>query len=361
MRLTRLTVAALAALLFLPPLTSATARAEDARDVLASAIDGFIRPGYGTLYGEARLMAELTGDLCEAPSPGAMQAAHEGFGRLVEAWSRIEIVRFGPIVEDNRLERIHFFPDRRGLGLRQVQAVLAEKDETATTAVALAGKSVALQGLTALEYLLYGAGSEELATGDAFRCAFAGAVAARIEATAAELDAAWSDPVGIAARLAEPGPANPDYRSAAESLQALLGVFVNSTELIADARVAPALGDSAAAARPKLAPYWRSGLTARAFAATLDGFSDLYAAAGMDRLLTPALARFGGSAMVELATARKAVTGLDMPFDEAVADPDKRGVATYLAIVLKSVRDTFAGRIAGGLGLSAGFSSSDGD
>jgi predicted lipoprotein len=59
--------------------------------------------------------------------------------------------------------------------------------------------------------------------------------------------------------------------------------------------------------------------------------------------------------------ARKAVTGLDMPFDEAVADPAKRGVATYLAIVLRSVRDTFAGRVAGGLGLSAGFSSSDGD
>ena len=361
MRLTKFIVAALAAFLFLTPLTSATARAEDARDVLTSAVDGFIRPGYTALHAEARLMAELTGELCEAPSPGAVQAAHEGFGRLVEAWSRIEIVRFGPIIADNRLERIHFFPDRRGLGLRQVQAVLAEKDETATAAATLAGKSVALQGLTALEYLLYGTGSDELATGDAFRCAFADAVADRIEATSAELEAAWADPVGIAARLSDPGPANPDYRNTAESLQALLGVFVNSTELVADTRVAPALGDSLAAARPKLSPYWRSGLTARAFAANLDGFRDLYAAAGIDRLLTPALARFGSSAMVELEIACKAVTGLDMPFDEAVADPTKRGVATYLAIVLRSVRDTFAGRISAGLGLSAGFSSTDGD
>lgn len=358
MRLTGPILAALAAWLALMP---APVRAVDADPVLSDAVDGFIRPGYGVLHREARLMAELTGDLCDAPSPGAMQAAHEGFGRLVEAWSRIEIVRFGPIVEDNRLERIHFFPDRRGLGLRQVQAVLAEKDETAAKAATLAGKSVALQGLTALEYLLYGTGSEALATGDAFRCAFADAVADRIEATSAELDAAWSDPVGIAARLADPGPANPDYRNAAESLQALLGVFVNTTELIADARVSPALGDSIAAARPKLAPYWRSGLTARAFAATLDGFRDLYAAAGMERLLTPAIARFGSSAMAELETARKAVAGLDMPFDEAVADPDKRGVAAYLAIVLRSVRDTFSARIAAGLGLSAGFSSSDGD
>ena len=153
MRPTRLTVAALAAVLAFAP---APVRAVETGAVLAAAVDGFIRPGYGALRSEARLMAELTGELCETPSPGAIQAAHEGFGRLVEAWSRIEIIRFGPIVEDNRLERIHFFPDRRGLGLRQVQAVLAEKDATATTAVALADKSVALQGLTALEYLLYG-------------------------------------------------------------------------------------------------------------------------------------------------------------------------------------------------------------
>jgi Predicted periplasmic lipoprotein len=333
----------------------------DAGPVLKGAVEDFIRPGYTALHDEAKRMAELAQDLCEIPSPGTVQAAHEGFARLVEAWSRIEIVRFGPVVEQNRLERIHFFPDRRGLGLKQVQAALADQDETVTDAGRLAGKSVALQGLTALEYLLYGTGAETLSTGDPFRCAFAHAVATRISETTGELAAAWTDPLGIAQRFSEPAPANVDFRSAAESLQALLGVFVHSTELLADTRLAPFLGEDAAHARPKLAPYWRSGLTARAFAAALDGFRDLYAAAAPEHILAPAAARFGASAMFEMETARKAITGLSLPLDEAAADADGRGPATYLLVVLRSVRDTFSGRIAPGLGLSAGFSSLDGD
>lgn len=337
------------------------ASADDVAPVLSAAVDGFIRPGYADLGAEARQMADLAGDLCEAPSPGAMQAAHEGFARLVEAWSRIEIVRFGPAVEDNRLERLLFFPDRRGIGLKQVQAALADEDETATKPATLAGKSVALQGLTTLEYLLYGTGADALSQGDDFRCAFAAAVAARIAATAGELEAAWSEPAGIATRFTEPSSENPDFRDRRESLQALLGVFINSTEFIADTRLAPFLGADAAHARPKLAPYWRSGLSARAFAATLDGLRDLYAAAGMERLLAPDVARLGASAMFELDTARKGISALPMPLDAAAADAEGRGAATYLLLALRSVRDTFSGRIAGGLGLAAGFSATDGD
>jgi uncharacterized protein len=48
------------------------------------------------------------------------------------------------VVEENRLERILFFPDRKGTGLKQVQATLAASDETATDVAALSGKSVAM-------------------------------------------------------------------------------------------------------------------------------------------------------------------------------------------------------------------------
>ncbi len=70
-----------------------------------------------------------------------------------------------------------FWPDRKGTGLKQVQAALASKDPTAADAAQLAGKSVAMQGLGALEFVLYGTGSEELATaGESYRCAYGAAI-----------------------------------------------------------------------------------------------------------------------------------------------------------------------------------------
>lgn len=331
------------------------------RDVLSAAVSDFIQPGYRTFWNKAEAMGAAITPLCKTPSAPGLEVAREAFGELVTAWSEIEIIRFGPVIENNRMERILFFPDRRGIGLRQIQQVLAEKDETATTPERLADKSVALQGLTTLEYLLYGTGAEDLAAGDEFRCKFAGSVAARIYATAGEIVEAWDNPDGIAARLSDPEPENPDFRDEREGLQALLGVFVNSSELVADTRLKPFLGKSAKTAKPKRALFWRSGLTGVSIDADMKGLEDFYKASGMISLVPTDIERYGKSAMFELTNARRTITRTETPLPDAATDPETYEAVNYLRLVLLSIRDTFSGRIAGGLGLSAGFSSLDGD
>jgi uncharacterized protein len=331
------------------------------RDVLAAAVTDFIQPGYRTFWNKAEAMGSAITPLCKTPSPRGLEVAREAFADLVTAWSEIEIIRFGPVIEENRMERILFFPDRRGIGLKQIQQVLAEKDETATTPERLADKSVALQGLTTLEYLLHGTGSEDLAAGDEFRCDFAASVAARIYATSGEIVEAWDDPDGIAARLSDPEPENPDFRDEREGLQAVLGVFVNSSELVADTRLKPFLGETTDKARPKRALFWRSGLTGASIDADMKGLGDFYDASGMISLAPEDIERYGKSAMFELDNARKTIASMEKPLPEAAADPKTHDAVNYIRLVLLSVRDTFSGRIAGGLGLSAGFSSLDGD
>lgn len=342
------------------PSVAAQAKTQ-AQTVLTDAVNSFIRPGYSALHAATYRMEEAVAPLCDTPANGSFDTAHDAFAELVKAWSEIEIIRFGPVVDDNRLERILFFPDRRGIGLKQVQAVLASKDETATTRETLADKSVALQGLTTLEYLLYGTGADALATGDPFRCAFAHAVAGRLEAVAGQLENAWAEPNGIAQRLATPNSQNPDFRTDAESMQALLGVFVNSSELIADTRLKPFTGDSAETATPKRALFWRSGLTGLAISANLHGLEKLYRAADIERILPETISRFGRSALFEMENARRTIAALKLPMAEAAAGPTTHGSVNFLRITLLSIRDTFSGRIATGLGLSAGFSSLDGD
>lgn len=56
--------------------------------------------------------------LCAAPSKTADEAAKAAFADTVSSWSTIEIVRVGPVIEHNRFERVLYYPDKKGLGLK---------------------------------------------------------------------------------------------------------------------------------------------------------------------------------------------------------------------------------------------------
>lgn len=353
--------AASLSLLMAGDMVPAQAQQGDARAVLKAAVTGFIQPGYERLRQQAELMRLAAGDLCAAPSSETLGNARAAFGALVDAWARIEIVRFGPVITDNRMERIYFYPDRRGIGLRQVQALLVEQDFAALDPDTLAGKSVALQGLGALEYALFGTGADALAAGDAYRCGFAEAVTARIEATASELVTAWEAPDGIATRLADPQPDYPDFRTTEEGLRELLGIFIHSTEFIADVRIAPFVGADAGSAKPRLAALWRSGLTGRSLGGNIDGLEHLFDVSEMAELLPPDIRLEASSVKFEFDNARRALATPKLPLPAAAADPVQRGALQYLLIVTRSIRRLFTDRMAAGLGLSAGFSALDGD
>jgi predicted lipoprotein len=99
--------------------------------------------------------------LCAHTSPASVARRRaRGVSRCGPQPGRRRDIRFGPVTEENRLERILFWPDRKGIGLKQVQAAIAGEDATAADPQTLPGKSVAMQGLGALEFVLFGTGSD---------------------------------------------------------------------------------------------------------------------------------------------------------------------------------------------------------
>ncbi len=83
------------------------------------------------------------------------EALKKDFADTVLAWAAVEFLRFGPMSQIGRPERFDFWPDPRGVTLRQVNALIAKRDASALDPAALAKKSAAVQGLSALEILLY--------------------------------------------------------------------------------------------------------------------------------------------------------------------------------------------------------------
>lgn len=331
-------------------------------DIGRRAANGFILTGYERLAGEAELQHSLMKALCANPGDAGLASARSQFGSLVRAWSRVEIIRFGPILADNRIDRMLFWPDRRGIALRQIQALIVEQDEAALDLANLQQKSIALQGLGSLEYVLFGTGAEEMAAGPTYRCELGATIAEAIYVTSKEVLRAWDDPDGIRAHMAEPVPENADYRTEDEVLRELLGVFIHGFELIRDVRLAPIAVSETNEPNARIAIYRRSELTIESMAANIAGMKDLFLVSGMDQALTDDMRWAAGSLDFEFQNfAGMAATVAPVPIEQAVTDPEARGQIKYLEILTQSLQKLAVEQIAVSLGLSAGFSSLDGD
>ncbi|AYD03451.1 imelysin family protein [Neorhizobium sp. NCHU2750] len=329
--------------------------------VMTAAVNGFIRPGYDAFQASAEEMATTMKALCKAPSQKNYDAARVGFGKLAASWAHIEIVRIGPAIEQNRFERIMFYPDRKSTGLKQVQAVLSKSDETATDPKMLATKSVATQGLGALEYLLFGTGSDTLISGNDFRCRYSAAVAGNIGNVAAEIAGIWDAPDGIAKAWEQPGPDNPIYRTSGEAITGLLGILVHGAETVRDQRIETFYKGADKAKFPKQALFWRSENTWPMVKANLDGLAELLTKSGMVELLPEKDRPMVAATDEKLRAMAALAAGMTPDLEKAVADEgDRKKLDTLLADgkeVITRLNDGYGGAI----GLSSGFSFADGD
>jgi predicted lipoprotein len=357
-----------------PPAPQGTAdHAAIARDALVEVI----RPGYADLAKETGTLQRKVGTLCQQPSALALGDAKSAFAATVAAWSKVEILRFGPVTANHRYERLFYWRDPKGIGLRQVQDALAQQDQSSTLPDDLAAKSVALQGLPALEYLLYGDGAEALVKddsvvagqdsspkvehGDAFRCAFALAVATNIDRIAKSVVEDWREGSAYEKAFVGPAPDDPIYHAPKEITLDLFKSFSAGIELVRDQKLGKPLGASSAEAKPKLAAFWRSGLSFSNAAGNLEGVRTLFARGGFARVVADESPGVEDSILFDLGHAIEVLRGIDLSMVEVAENDDLRAKIEALRVALKSAAQTAGDMISRGAGLAFGFNAMDGD
>lgn len=334
----------------------------EAKAVMARAVDGYIAPAYANFHDKAEDLAEAMSALCAAPSNETFAGVEQSFGNAVEAWSRVDFIREGPVLEKNRFERVLFYPDRKSTGMKQVQALLARPDEAATDPKNLAGKSVAMQGLGALEFVLFGTGAEEVTKEKgSFRCRYGLAVARNVEAIGSELEAAWTAADGVALHWKEPSRDNPVFRDGEEAVRALIGIHVHGLEAVRDQRIRAFYQGKDGKLAPKAAVFWRSGNTIRAISANVAGLEELWKTADMGRLLPEDIRSVASSVTFDYKAASRALASLSQPTAEALADEKYRGKLDFVDLTLKDAIARINDDVGGAIGLGAGFSFADGD
>ena len=348
----------LAALLALPLAAPAVAAGSSGSRVA----EQVARPALAAL---AASTAELTGAveaLCATPDGDRLAAARAAFGAVTGDWGRVSVLRFGPLATGNRFERLFFWPDPRGLGLKQVQRVLAARDETATTQAGLSQKSVAAQGLPALEFILFGTGAQELAAGgEPFRCRYAQAAAGNIARVVSLVADGWKERTDFAVSFTSPAADTEPYRSASEVDGEIVKAAGTVIQYVRAAELIPALGDSADAANGKRTPLWRSGLSFRLMEAQVSGMRALLAAAAYGEIPRTEVGQAVAALDDALAAAQAPLGQIRTPPEAAFADEADRARIAAVNSALDRAGHLLSEELAPALGLTMGFNALDGD
>ncbi len=290
-----------------------------------------------------------------------LAAAHAAFHAVMDSWQRLQPLTLGPIMEGFGPARVQFWPDKRGIGAKQLRSALADADPALLDEDVLAEHSVALHNLQTLELLLFG---DNPSAPDSYACDLAAAIARHQRTLAANLHDGWQGPDGFLAEVISADSGGSDlYYDAFEVSTAYYGALAAGLDTLIATKLEPPLGDDLAGSRPKRAENWRSARSLANIRANLKtlrelfvvpaGFADL-----MDQTGSSALAQ-GLVDQFDAAVAQ--IDAIEVPLRDAVGEAEARAELVELLATLARIRLMVSGPVARELGLVAGFNASDGD
>jgi len=325
-------------------------------------LERHIRPGYQRLRDAVRAMAQANASLCKKPDEILRQATRAAFVATVRAWGRIEHVRFGPVAEDYAHERIAFWPDPKGVGARQVRRILRKRSSDVLDRDTLVKKSVAVQGLTALEIVFFSKGSEVVAQDSEngrFRCGYGLAIARNLERITELLVSEWSSSGTFTALWLRPGPENAVYLTGKEVTRDSARALLDGLEALREHKIAGPIGlrpDGAARTR---AAFWRSNLAIAFIRSNSEGLLDLFAEGGFAEMFRERSPGLVDNILGELKRVREEATKIESTGITDIRTEELMDRFLVMGFPLKNARERAAELIVDVSGLVIRFNDSD--
>lgn len=298
-----------------------------------------ILPGYAAF-------ATVTADLAtQAQASCAPETLRPAWQAAFDAWMGVAHLQLGPVEDQGRALAIAYWPDPKGLGWKQQQALLTG-DPANLEPAAFADQSVAARGLFGLERLLY---PEAPLPSDA--CPLIRATATDLARMAAEVQAGWQGQGGYADAMLTAGAAgNTTFLTGPEVRQALFTQLATGLEFLSDQRLGRPMGQPSQP-HPERAEARASGRSLR------NVLLSLQAMRGMVDTLTPDAPKTMAAFDHTIALAEK----LDDPVFAGVEDPTGRLKVEILQQSVQHLREVMVDELAAELDVGIGFNAGDGD
>jgi predicted lipoprotein len=327
--------------------------AADHREMALRAAREFTLPRYEALAETTSAQATAWGNFCKSRPPRDLKALDVAFHKAADEWAKVEFLRYGPIGEDFRFERMAHWPERRNAVSRALSSLIGRSDAEVFSPERFQETSVAGQGFSALERLLF-----EDETRNALRsgalsaerlCQVGKAITNALATTSRKVSEEWR-------QKTLPMLEQADEARAREAVTRFVTDLLTALEVVEDFKLVGPLGQSVDASRPMLAEMWRSGRTTRSIRLNLEAAGTL-----TRTLLGPDPADEGRSALDGIEAAAAIAGNTPENLGEVTADPRRRSQVVLLRDSVSSARTLVAAGLPPSLEITTGFNSLDGD
>jgi len=342
--------------------------------LLAHTANEVIVPLHAALDAEAQKQVEQSKAFCQAEEseqPGLQKSLQDQWRVTMTAWAHVQPIGFGPIEDSNLRWKLQFWPDRKDITRKKVEALIASDD--VLNAKRVASASVSVQGLAALEYLLFDERASELTLyqQDARRCQLLTAIAERVQQVTFQLLNDWygnTDTPGYADKFAQPGAENKLYPDNNAALADLLDTLVVGAEVVKRNKLGLPItnGKGASHAKPYRLEAWRSQYSLELMRASTATLEQLYRGNGGFGL-ADYLAEHeevDSALLLAIDNAFKAVNEqfslLEGPLFTQIKQPEYYAQLIELHKRLSDLQRNLS-KLPESLGISLGFNSNDGD
>ena len=296
-------------------------------------ITDVVVPGFGQLVERTQAHAAAWQAYCASPSPTGQAEVENSFHALADQWATVEMIRTGPATDDFRFERFNFWPERKNAVKRGLVALNELAATRPVTAADIKVQSAAVQGLPALERLIFETGDEGQAN-----CALGPAIAENAARLATEIHEGWSARASLVSEQAKADLATD---------------LVVAYSFIEDKKIEAVIGSDIETVKSRAAEFWRSGRSVRTIRFNLEGLNRINAILfepGDDEKALPAT------------TASAIAIAASLPGDlGALAEGPDRSSAVLLRDAVDAAKDRAVIELPATLGVTIGFNSLDGD
>lgn len=249
-------------LLALPLLFSGTVAAQSMEwtEINLALTDAVVIPDYNAFAAAATGMNQQAQGFCSSVTPQSLAELQSAFHQAMDKWQAVQHIQFGPITYFNWNYRLQYWPDDNGTASRQLSALVASKDSAVLGSEAFARQSVGVQGLQALELLLFSEASLAELQADAYRCSVVQAISANLAEIAAGVAQRWTDEFRATVATADE---RGFFESAEDATIDYLKALVEPIRGLQQQKLEAVLGESQAEARIRRAESWRAERSVR--------------------------------------------------------------------------------------------------
>lgn len=327
----------------------------DTRTTAQRLADDAIEPAYQQWQARSQRTAMVIREACarEALDPAVLADMRAGWRETALAWSYLQSMQPGPVTPVS--VRVSYWPDKKDLVGHQINNWLKQP---VPTVAELTEQSVTLQGLSAMEFMLFDSRFDWIQSAEKARlCPRVQVIAERQQQLATETLQAWQQEQGAGMRSAVP---NGRYASESEALAELLKANVSGLE-VAHKKLVAALGEKYP--QPYLAEYWRSGLSLSSAKAVIEGSQSLWGSglfAAVEKQDKPLAEKV--TALYSDVLAHELLSGDATPvLTELLKTSKGRESVAALANHMKNLHMTYARDVSKALQIPLGINAHDGD